>query len=141
MVFDPGDSSDQTIYVLTDIGVFRSTDQGATWRRFGSGLPNAPADMMFIATNGGLIRIGGYGRGVWEIYPNASAERGVPGDGDWDRNLQIDFLDLGALASRLGTSTETTEPPLFDWNLALGDTNAITESDLVAVLNKFGNHP
>lgn len=141
VVFDPGDSSDQTIYVLTDIGVFRSTDQGATWRRFGSGLPNAPADMMFIATNGGLIRIGGYGRGVWEIYPNANAERGVPGDGDWDRNLQIDFLDLGALASRLGTSTETTEPPLFDWNLALGDTNAITESDLVAVLNKFGNHP
>jgi hypothetical protein len=95
---------------------------------------------MFMSANGALIRVGTYSRGVWEIYPNATEAR-VPGDGDWDRNLQIDFIDLGALASRLGTSPVTTQRPLFDWNLSLGATNSVTESDLVALLAKFGQHP
>jgi hypothetical protein len=141
VVFDPRDSTDQTIYALTDIGVYRTIDRGETWRRFGIGLPMARAEQMFISANGGLIRVGTYSRGVWEIYPNATEARGVRGDGDWDRNLQIDFIDLGALASRLGTSPVTTQRPLFDWNLALGNTNSVTESDLIALLAKFGQHP
>jgi hypothetical protein len=139
-VFDPGDHNDRTIYALLDTGPYVTRDRGLTWSRLGVGAPYAQADMMFISSSGDLVRIGFYSRGIWEIYPNSQA-RGVPGNGDWDRNLQIDFLDLGALASRLGTTPATTAAPLFDWNLAMGDANAIQESDLVTLLNKFGKHP
>ena len=141
VVFDPQDLTDQTIYVLDDIGVYRTVDRGESWQRFGVGLPMARAEQMFISGNGELIRVGMYSRGVWEIHPNASAGNGRPATGDWDRNQQIDFLDLGALATRLGTSPFSTQQPLFDWNLALGSADSITESDLVALLNKFGNRP
>jgi hypothetical protein len=138
VVFDPQDASDQTIYVLNDIGVYRSTDGGETWHRFGLGLPMARAEQIFISGNGELIRVGMYSRGVWEIHPNAAPSGGRPATGDWDRNNQIDFLDLGALATRLGTSPFSTQQPLFDWNLAVSSADSITESDLVALLNRFG---
>lgn len=140
--FDPGDNTDNTLYAGTDLGLYRSTDGGNTWARFGAGLPMVRVSDLFVAKNGGLLRIGTYGRGLWEIFPAATDPHGVVGDGDFDRNLQIDFLDLGALASRLGTSPATSAQPLYDWNLDLtGTVNAIDESDLTALLAKFGSTP
>ncbi|MGZ3429200.1 MAG: hypothetical protein ACXVCV_21260, partial [Polyangia bacterium] len=96
-----------------------------------------------IAKNSGLMRVGTYGRGLWEIYPNATAATGVRGDGDWDRNLAIDFLDLGAMASRLGDTPATAAQPYYDWHLdVVGTTaNSIAEDDLTALVGKFGSHP
>ena len=65
------------------------------------------------------------------------------GDGDWDRNLAIEFLDLGATASRLGDTPATTTQPYYDWHVDVVGTaaNSIAEDDLTAVLGKFGSHP
>jgi hypothetical protein len=140
--FDPGDTSDQVIYVGTDLGMYRTTDGGNTWARYGAGLPMVRVADVFIAKNGGLLRIATYGRGLWEIFPGTNNPHGVPGDGDFDRNLSIDFLDLGALASRLGTTPATSTTPLYDWNMDLtGTVNTIDESDLTALLAKFGSRP
>ncbi|HKD43452.1 MAG TPA: hypothetical protein VKB87_24440 [Myxococcaceae bacterium] len=140
--FDPADATDQTIYVGTDIGVYRTTDRGANWERFGVGFPFGRVTDLFIAKNGGLLRAATYGRGVWEIYPNAAAPTGVKGDGDYDRNQQIDFRDLAALASRLGTNPSTSGQPFYDWRSDLvGDSSSIDESDLTALLAAFGGHP
>lgn len=137
--FDPGDNTDQTLYAGTDLGIYRSLDGGATWARFGSGMPMVRVSDLFISKNGGMLRAGTYGRGLWEIFPGASNPHGVPGDGDFDRNLAIDFLDLGALSSRLGTTPSSAS---YDWNLDLtGTVNAIDESDLSALLAKFGSRP
>ena len=35
--YDPTDVT--TLYCGTDVGVYRSTDSGATWSAFGTGLP------------------------------------------------------------------------------------------------------
>jgi hypothetical protein len=97
---------------------------------------------MVIGRTGALLRIATFGRGLWEIYPSATAEHGVNGNGDWDRNLQLDSIDLGAMASRLGTDPSTSTVPLYDWNDDMtGAINGIDEADLSAFLANFGSKP
>jgi len=142
--YDPITAS--TIYAGTDIGVYVTLDSGATWNRMGDGLPMASVRDMYVAQNQDFIRVATYGRGLWEIYPSAGAGQGAPGNGDYDRNLQIDWIDLGAMTARLGVTPVQTTPPLYSWIMDIkpsGDppVQAIDVDDLTAMLAKFGGHP
>lgn len=145
--YDPGDVTGRSIYVGTDLGVYRSKDGGDTWERFGAGLPLVRVTDLNFAANGSLLRIATYGRGAWEIYPSSAALQGVAGDGDFDRNLRIDYRDLGALASRMGTDPSTPGWPTYSWisDLAPGTATpavaGIDDADLSALLARFGDHP
>ena len=140
--YDPADLNNNTIYAGTELGVYRTTDGGNTWQRYGVGLPAAWVTDMFIGRTGAILRVATFGRGLWEIYPTATSEKGVNGNGDWDRNLQLDWVDLGAMASRLGTNPSTTTVPLYDWNDDMtGTTNGIDENDLTTLTFRFGNAP
>ena len=61
---DPAASTN--LYAGTDIGVYVSTDSGANWTPFGTGLPRVAVFDM-AKTSGGLIRIATHGRGMWEV--------------------------------------------------------------------------
>jgi hypothetical protein len=137
-----------TIYAGTDLGVYLTTDDGAHWDRMGEGLPIVPVRDIYIAKNQDFIRIATFGRGMWEIYPSATANQGAPGNGDYDRNLRYDWIDLAAMASRLGTTPATTAPPLYTWiddiTSATGPTGPeqqIDDVDLAALLASFGGQP
>jgi len=54
------------LYAGTDIGVFRSNGGGDTWTSFNQGLPPVIVTS-FAAQPNGLIRIGTYGRGAYEL--------------------------------------------------------------------------
>jgi photosystem II stability/assembly factor-like uncharacterized protein len=135
-----------TIYAGTQVGVYISLDDGATWDRMGDNFPMVPVRDIYVARNQDFIRVATYGRGLWEIYPSASANQGVFGNGDFDRNLRIDWIDLGAMSARLGETPTTKTAPLYSWILDItGDGSApvqsIDDSDLQALLAKFGGHP
>ena len=68
VVYDIG-TSPPSIIVSNDFGVFRSGNNGATWQRFGLGLPSADGKMLKIDHNAvpPLLRLGTYGRSVWEL--------------------------------------------------------------------------
>jgi Peptidase family C25 len=58
------------LFAGTDIAVYASTDTGATWAVFGTGLPVSAVFDMVIAqpnTTGEVLRIATHGRGMWEI--------------------------------------------------------------------------
>jgi len=67
ILFDPSDTTDNTIFVGNDLGVYQTTDMGKTWHRYGVGFPMVRVVEMRIAKNSGLLRVGTYGRGLWEI--------------------------------------------------------------------------
>lgn len=77
VLVDPNDAN--TVYIATDVGVY-ATQQitqcptADCWSAYGSGLPNAPAVTLeaqaALATNHttqGTLRVGTYGRGIWQI--------------------------------------------------------------------------
>jgi hypothetical protein len=142
--FDPSDPTDQTLYAGTDLGFFRSTDQGLTWVRYGSNLPQVRVQDLFVSRNGSLIRVAMYGRGVWEIYPRSDGAGGQIGAGDFDGNGVVDYRDVANLANRLTTTPAGTETPLYDNQLNLTETGTPTtldDNDLNALLAKFGGTP
>ena len=67
VVVDPRDATKNTLLAASDLGVFRSTDGGVSWSLYGSGLPNVPVFDIYIAPDGGFVRIATYGRGIWEL--------------------------------------------------------------------------
>jgi hypothetical protein len=143
--YDP--VSPATIYAGTDLGVYVSLDDGVTWDRMGEGLPLVPVRDIYVARNQEFIRVATFGRGLWEIYPSATAGHGALGDGDYDRNQRIDWIDVAAMASRLGVTPATAEPPLYSWilDVSTGAANppvqTIDDSDFGALLDKFGRTP
>jgi hypothetical protein len=61
---DPGNA--QTMYVGSDIGVFRTTDGGANWVSFNNGLPNTAVYDLKLHAPTNRLRAATHGRGMWE---------------------------------------------------------------------------
>jgi hypothetical protein len=142
VLYDHGDAAGLTLYAGTEIGVYATHDGGATWERFGDGLPFVRVTDMFLSRNSDLLRISTFGRGIWEVNPAAAAPRGVAGDGDVDHNGQIDAVDLAAMAARLGSSPSTSGAPGYLWySDVTGATPSIDDADLSALLGKLGGRP
>jgi hypothetical protein len=55
------------IYVGSDLGLYRSTNIGLSFQRWGYGLPLVSVTDIWIAADGSMYRVGTYGRGVWNL--------------------------------------------------------------------------
>jgi hypothetical protein len=80
LAIDPANSNN--LYAGTDIGVYRSTDGGATWIPFSNGLPRVSVFDMAIQNSSRILRIATHGRGIWEISidTNPSTLKGIISD-------------------------------------------------------------
>ena len=55
------------IYLGNDVGVFASTDSGATWRRLTRNLPNVPVVDLVYHAGAKALTAATYGRSIWRI--------------------------------------------------------------------------
>ncbi len=55
------------LYAGTHLGVYQSADGGATWTRFGAGMPLVNVTDLYVAPNSGRFRAATFGRGFWEM--------------------------------------------------------------------------
>jgi photosystem II stability/assembly factor-like uncharacterized protein len=64
LVVDP--TTPSTLYVATDVGVYRSVDEGASWTSFGEGLPNVAVVDLAVDPTRGLLRAATHGRSMFQ---------------------------------------------------------------------------
>jgi hypothetical protein len=133
---DPGSSS--TVYVGTEIGMYRSTDGGATFSRYGTNLPYVSVTDIAVNADASAIRVSTFGRGFWEIYPSTSVAAGVAGNGDLDFSGVVDGFDLVRVAAILYSDRTT---PDFNAAADLAFNNVIDPADVSALLPKLGGTP
>ncbi|MBS2023120.1 MAG: hypothetical protein JST92_11955, partial [Deltaproteobacteria bacterium] len=134
---DPGDSN--TVYVGTELGLYRTQDKGTTWARMGKGLPLVSVTEISVALDSSAIRISTFGRGFWEVNPRGTVDAGVWGKGDMDHNAVIDGFDLVAQA-RLMLLTPA-DPSYDNEGTLTGNTNQIDGADADALRVKLGGRP
>ncbi len=63
---------DKVLYAATHLGIYKSTDSGATWARFGSGMPLVEVSDLYVSPDESLVRAATYGRGIWELQTPAN---------------------------------------------------------------------
>ncbi len=78
LAVDPHEEAD-ILYAGADDGVFRSTDGGTTWQRYGLGLPTAAVIDLLLDTGRTRLIAATQGRGAWSITLNRPRPRRVGG--------------------------------------------------------------
>jgi len=113
-----------TLLAATDLGVFRSDDDGATWYGFSEGLPRAAAIEFTYNRSTGKVRIGTHGRSIWEWQPSAAGPPVAVPDGE---NIAGTPLTVAKLSE--GTMRVTWDSIACtgtDYNLFHGDLDDVS---------------
>lgn len=74
-------------FIATDFGVYYTNDQLTEWQLVGKGLPNVGSTKLQLNTSNRTLRLGTYGRGVWELALPCEASSGelvIQTDTRWD---------------------------------------------------------
>jgi hypothetical protein len=121
LVIDPANSNN--IYAGTDIGVYVSTDGGANWNPFGTGLPRSAVFDLAIQPSNRILRAATHGRGVWEIALGATSPpptvRLTASDFPVSENVAAGFVTVSVIREGDATSAASV-------NYATSDTAGLT---------------
>jgi photosystem II stability/assembly factor-like uncharacterized protein len=97
LAVDPLDPSGNRVYAATFLGVYRTTNGGASWQLLGRGLPQMRVTDLYLDPGGLSLAAATWGRGIWQI----------PLRFDLDGNGAQEPLDLLLFAKYYGAQTAT----------------------------------
>jgi subtilisin-like proprotein convertase family protein len=117
-----------TLYAATMLGVYRSTDSGSSWSRFGSGMPLVNVTKLYVSSDDSLLRAATYGRSVWELTQDTTNAAPVAAFTSSSTGLLTEFNDDstdsdGSIASHVwtfgdGSATSTAANPVHNYRSA-----------------------
>jgi hypothetical protein len=93
----PAGQAGKVLYAGTHMGVYRSMDGGATWARFGSGMPLVSVTDLYVSPDESIVRAASYGRGFWELTSPAN-----------DFSINANPASITVMPGASGTSTIST---------------------------------
>ncbi len=103
---------DNRVWVGTDIGVWYRGDSNTGWVDFNDGLPNVICNDLEIQYSANKLRLGTYGRGLWEATligaPNAPPTLVNPQNNEQNQNINLTLQwtqSLNAINYRVQVST------------------------------------
>ena len=111
LAIEPSDPN--TMYIATDVAVFRTTDGGTTWTQFSEGLPNCAVFDLRLHDSTRLLRAAIHGRGIWERKLDAPAMQDV------NIFVRDNLVDTGRSTPSLSGIAAPFEDPLH--HISLGD--------------------
>ncbi|HWI93040.1 MAG TPA: hypothetical protein VNT20_17305 [Flavisolibacter sp.] len=88
VVFDPNAAN--TIYIGTDVGIFRTTDLGVSWTAFDNGIPNVVITDLQVDAARNLLFAATFGRGMFKLDITPALTKPVV-----DLYLRDSILDTG----------------------------------------------
>jgi hypothetical protein len=105
------------IYAGTDAGVYRSINEGMSWRKYGVGMPNACVIDLLVETARGTPRVvvGTQGRGAWSV-PIVRCYVDMDDSGSLTANDFVAFLNAFAAEARVANCDLSTGTPLLTAN-------------------------
>ena len=127
------------LYAATDSGVYRSTDYGESWQAFSSGLGSLAANALVIAPDGGSLRVGTNGGGVFELDLEGAVPF-LPCEETSNRLCLVGrryAVELSASRSAAGESHSATAWPLGDRSGYFGFSFATGDASLPEVVVKI----
>ena len=141
VVVDPNDAN--TVYLASDAGVFvtQAIPTCATqscWSLMGAGLPNAPAVALAAGASlptgdgrTGMLRVGTYGRGVWQIPLLTAVTQAMPAVVLSANSLTFAAQPVGtqSAAQTVTVTSSGNAPVIFGKLVVTGD---FTETDTCA---------
>jgi PKD repeat protein len=71
LAFSPTDPN--LMFAGTKYGIFRSTNKGQAWSRFGDDFPATWVSALLFSPDGSRLRAATWGRGMWEINPGGGS--------------------------------------------------------------------
>ncbi|MBL0311868.1 MAG: hypothetical protein IPP78_03965 [Holophagaceae bacterium] len=103
-----------TLLIGTDFGVYRSTDGGSTWARYGQGMPLMAVRDLYIAPDSSFVRAGSFGRGVWELVAGATLNVAITAP------AAAVTLVKGGTQSYTANVTNQVSSTTVNWTVAVG---------------------
>jgi hypothetical protein len=135
--FDPTDAS--TLYVGTDVGIYRSTDGGATWSAFGTGMPAVSVYDIRMLSDGSMLRAATHGRGIWELVVTGNTNR--PPTASITAPAATISVARGSVVSFAGSASDADGDSLsLQWTFA-DDWSAKSGTSVTHAFDRAGTWP
>ena len=116
-----GGTSPHSIIVSNDAGVMRTTNNGASWQKFGVGLPAVDSTALALddSVSPSLLRVGTYGRSTFELTSSTGPALAVNAD------LAFGAVGIGQTSTKIIQlfNVGATDLHIFSFNFTSGSTD------------------
>lgn len=127
-------TNNSLMFAGTKYGIFRSTNAGASWQRFGDDFPATWVSALLFRPDGSLLRAATWGRGMWEISPQGGSPQPT--------SAPVPDFTFTPAAPRPGqtvTFTDRSTGGASSWSWNFGDGTSSTQQNPTKVYANEGN--